>query len=463
MTNNIKFGFFKNKFDAGSTSTVDSYPAYPTMPDADTFNTFVSRGYVSQGGPVANIDTVKGNVIGDTGSIYSSSISSYSLPKGNVLVYATESKLGNVVPHVYIYDFIEKTFTEQTAGTGNTISRTTVGSLANDSNIYLYDNSIALLPQNNNFATVRAININDLDPYTANVWGGNIVYPGASQALRLIDGNVLIAPAVSNNTKFTLHVVDKDAIPGYENGYFVATDLQMDPSSSGRFHNMCQDPVTGVVYVIPGVGFKANSNVAETKRSIGVYNPSSNIAQRISPANINLDDRGAGLDRDTLYSGCAYGVDKQIYAFPGQVKKDILVFDPATQDGVQSTFGIFNTTGANTIICQKNAILATDGNIYIRAYGEQPDYFSGNADFYLSIDTKPDSATYQQGTIFLVDPGNTSYNYDAPLSYSIAGDNLILGPGTTDGAPMETIQISAPTGFNQVSAHPVLNQNNKVT
>ena len=106
MTNNIKFGFFKNKFDAGSTSTVDSYPAYPEMPTAENFNTFINKGYVSQGGPVANIDTDLGNVISNvSGSIRSSLTSSYSLPTGNVLIYALESLSGNTVPHVYIYDY----------------------------------------------------------------------------------------------------------------------------------------------------------------------------------------------------------------------------------------------------------------------------------------------------------------------------------------------------------------------
>ena len=463
MTNNIKFGFFKNKFDAGSTSTVDSYPAYPEMPTAENFNTFINKGYVSQGGPVANIDTDLGNVISNvSGSIRSSLTSSYSLPTGNVLIYALESLSGNTVPHVYIYDYSTGTLADETAlGTSNTTDAAYIGALALDSNVYLHDSQSRGL--NNNFATVRAININDKKPYTANVWAGNIEYPGATQALTLLDGNILLSPRLTNNTNFTLHVTDPTAIPGYEHGYLKASDITTDVSISGGFCNMIQDPVTENVYIIPGDGFKANANVNETKRSIGVYNPGNDTALRIEPANLDLSDSGAGVDDDTLYQGVAYGLDKKFYAFPGQVKKDILVFDPATQDGVQSTFGIFNTNGSNTIICSQNTILGTDGNIYVRAYGQQPDYFSGNANFYLSIDTKPDSATYQQGTIFLVETGNTSFNYLSPMDYSIAGDNLILGPGIGDGEPMQTIQISAPTGYNQVSVYPVLNQNNKST
>jgi len=480
MTNNIKFGFFKNKFDAGSTSTVDSYPAYPEIPTAENFNTFISRGYVSQGGPVANVNTDFANILQTpAGTIDNDSIVTHSMPNGNVLIYGQYDYLSNVQPQVFIYDYQNANISEVTSPTQANLIFTDnhASALALDNNIYFYYRQGSGII-NNNYARINKVNINTFEVDRADVWAGNISDPGGTQAITLVDGNILISPDLSNNTNFSLHVTqsittDDHGMGGgnitFDDGYMVATPLVNDPSNSNDYFNMIQDPVTEIVYVIPGAGFKANSNVAEGKRSIGVYNPNSNTALRIEPANLDLSDSGPFADGDTLYQGVAYGLDKKFYAFPGQVKKDILVFDPATQDGVQNTFGIFNTVGSNTIICHPCPILATDGNIYARAYGSQESLGSNaNAWFYVSIDTKPDSATYQQGSLYYINPANISYDPNwFSSSRSVAGDNLIISSAvpsgnTSLGFGIETLQISAPTGFNQVSRHPVLNQNNNV-
>ena len=137
--NNIRFGFFKEKLSAGSSSTTLTYPAYPSLPTLDNFNTFINLGYVSNGGPVANIDTDKGNTIGNVSGTISST-QAFTLPRGNVLLYSIESLSGNSVPHMYIYDFQAKTITDETPGSiANVDADFRTGSLALDNKIYFYD------------------------------------------------------------------------------------------------------------------------------------------------------------------------------------------------------------------------------------------------------------------------------------------------------------------------------------
>lgn len=491
MTNNIKFGFFKNKFDAGSTSTVDSYPAYPEIPTAEVFNTFVNRGYVSQGGPVANVNTDLANVIvSGSGSREFYASQTHSLPNGDVLIYEKRRYLGgNIEPIVYIYDFQTGTITNQTpAGQANVNGtyRYSAGCIGTDNRLYIYEylnKGIGGYSAENvshvDLSDYRSYDRLTLDIAVGHEGNANAIsstYYGVSRAITLVDGNILLIPTQSNNANIMIHATEPITVGNvtYTDGYFKVTSLRLDPYTPTTDPSLpvIQDPVTGKVYFIPGHGLKANGNVdvSNINRCIAVYDPSSNITQRIEPANIDLSETGDPQDRNkTLYGCVAYGVDKKFYAFPGLLKKDILVFDPATEDGVQSTFNIFNTNGSNTIISYQSPILATDGNIYVKSYGSQESLGSNaNSIFYISIDTKPDSATYQQGSLIYVNPANILYGgptYIDENSRSIAGDNLIItalnySANVLIGEGVETIQISAPTGYNQVSRHPVLNINN---
>lgn len=482
MSRYSRWGFFKNKRNAGTLGNVTNfYPRYPDLPSSNTFFTFLENGYKRTAEPVANVNLTLGAPLHD-GSIRTTRDTQFTMPDGNV-AFVTAKRGGSNPSYTYTvelfkYDADAGNITQLSPTTNalvnHVISTTSTGCLTYDGNVHLY---IRQGNQNVTYTKLKTdYSVIDLG-YTHSNAPGPILpedeYPPALKSIALENNKVMIFSQRINS--FSVPFISRAVIHDIATDKFSNTTFQYDGVDSnvaviGPFDlNVVQVPgsqsvgsQSGNVYIIPQQGFLLNGEPGSNTipalngpRCIVEYDPGANVTTRFTPSGADLTTPGFNKD-DSLYVGATLGVDGNIYAFPGEIKKDIMVLDPSNRSATQSTFGIFNTTGANTIQCFREAITAPDGYAYIRARGVQPDHFTGTQDFWLTIDTNPTSNTYQTGSCIPIDPNGVYTDENEDSGLVVAKDGLIMSqPATTK---MMTVQVNTNAGF-PLTYHPALLNN----
>ncbi len=490
MSRYSRWGFFKNKRNAGTLSDATFYPRYPELPSSNTFFTFLENGFKRTADPVANVNLTLGAPLHD-GNVRIIRDTQFTMPDGNV-AFVTALRTGispsfTYTTELFKYDADAGNITQLSptvpANVNSDINSVTTGCLTYDGNVNLYINEGT---QNVSYIKLKTDYTEINYGFTNTNAPGPILpedeYPPAQKCIALENNKVMIFSSTRNafasptearavihdlatdkfaNTSFQYDGVDANVIPV---GPFDISVVQVPGSQSVGSES-------GNIYVIPQTGFLLNgepgSNIIPAlngPRCIVEYDPGANVTTRFTPSGADLSTPGYDKD-DILYSGATLGVDGKIYAFPGQAKKDILVLDPSNRSATQSTFGIFDIDNhpydpinplGNTLQCFKEAITAPDGYAYIRARGEQPRYFTGTQDFWLAIDTNPTSNTYQTGSCIPIDPDGVYTDETDDSGLVVAKDGLIMSqPSTTK---MMTVQVNTNAGYH-LTYHPALLNN----
>lgn len=492
MSRYSRWGFFKNKHNAGTLANADNfYPRYPDLPSSNIFYTFIKDGYLRTSDPVANVNTTLAAPLKD-GSTRLLRDMQYTMPDGNIAL-PTVKRTGinpnyTYTAELFKYDADAGNITKLNPTVGpsvdNNLAGATTGCLTYDGNVNLYLNQG---PQNVNYIKFKtdysAIN----NVYTHSNVPGPILpedeYPPAKKCIALENNKVLIFSQQINanvapfESRCVIHDLATDK--------FSNTTFQYDGVTNGIVVvsltlNVVQVPgsqsvgsESGNVYIIPSEGFLLNGEPGsgtvpafDGPRCIVEFDPGANVTTRFTPSGADLSTPGY-VNRNSLYVGATLGVDGKIYAFPGEAKKDILVLDPSNRSAIQSTFGIFDIDNhpfdpaqplGNTLVCKKEAITASDGYAYIRATGVQPRYFTGTQDFWLAIDTNPESNTYQTGTCIPIDNDGIVTTEQVGQGLAIAKDGLIISHPQTSSPNICTLQINSNAGY-PLTYHPALLNN----
>ncbi len=181
-----------------------------------------------------------------------------------------------------------------------------------------------------------------------------------------------------------------------------------------RLKIIAQHPHTRDLYAIPGAGCSKNSqldpaNVDTTQKIIAVVPDGgtiANVSELDFSATYDMSPPGStDIDRGIYnwFQTANFGVDGKLYCFREDTSIDanitVLDVDNVTLD-ISSTFDIYNTDGANTIVWGQQTFLYPDGMLRTIATGTQG-ALSGN--LLVTIDTNPESGTYQQGRVESID------------------------------------------------------------
>jgi hypothetical protein len=482
MSRYSRWGFFKNKHNAGTLANADNfYPRYPDLPSSNIFYTFIKAGYLRTSDPIANVNLTLGAPLHD-GSVRVLRDMQYTMPDGNI-AFPTVKRTGispsfTYTAELFKYDADAGNITKLNPTVGplvaDDLKDATTGCLTYDGNVNLYVNrgieNVEYIKIKTDYSAMTHVNTHSNYP-------GPILpedtFPIPQKCIALENNKVMIFSEDVNsfaNAYLARAVIHDLATDKFSNTTFQYDGVNSFVTVSGTFDlNVVQVPgsqsvgsESGNIYVIPQEGFLLNGEpgsgtvpALDGPRCIVEFDPGANVTTRFTPSGADLTTPGFNKD-DKLYVGSTLGVDGNVYAFPGEIKKDIMVLDPSNRSATQSTFGIFNTTGANTIQCFREAITAPDGYAYIRARGVQPDHFTGTQDFWLSIDTNPTSNTYQTGSCIPIDPDGIYTNENEDGGLVVAKDGLIMSqPGTTK---MMTVQVNTNAGY-PLTYHPALLNN----
>jgi hypothetical protein len=182
-----------------------------------------------------------------------------------------------------------------------------------------------------------------------------------------------------------------------------------DPTT--RLKVVAQHPHTRKLYAIPGAGCSKNSqvdpaNVDTTQKIIAVGNRIDLVSELDFSATYDMSPPGStDIERGiyTWFRTANFGVDGKLYCFRDDTSLDanitVLDVDNVTLD-ISSTFDIYNTDGANSIVWGEQTFLYPDGMLRTIATGTQG-ALSGN--LLVTIDTNPESGTYRQGRVESID------------------------------------------------------------
>ena len=220
-------------------------------------------------------------------------------------------------------------------------------------------------------------------------------------------------------------------------------------AENGR--HILQDFRTRDIYLVPGVGCSKNSqidpaNVDTTRRIIAKANISANVVTELNFESGGYTMAPAGatdVDRATeeWFRGAIQGADANLYCFRANTSADanITVLNPDTETlEISSKFGIYNTNGSNTITWKPNPIICGDGYIRVFAEGTQG-AITGN--MMLSIDTNPESPTYQTGRLddIIHYPETSSTEF---VGYVMDGDKNIYAYTTRNDGTITNANVS---------------------
>jgi hypothetical protein len=366
------------------------YPAWPTMPTYTEWQTELAK--VSSGGAA----TFQYEFNGTQGSNFNSN-GQYAgtLDNGDAFVYPKENAT------IYVYDTSAGTFSGQSiGGVSNTdVAHMGGGFSKHDSCIYQYPNSnskklLKIDPNNSYAGTVTTYN---------NLHQNGGYYGGYA----LADGRILGKPrGTGDNTSV------------YDPNTNTLTDTAIANSPSFLHPCMVQHPKDDMVYMPP-----------YRTASIKKWDPSTDTYSQITPA-----AGSSSIPSGDAYQDCCIGLDEKIYCSPWS-SGDIGIFDITTL--LWTRYDPNNNINAR----YGRGCLGKDGVIY----------FLPNSDnTVLSIDTDPNSSTYQDVTITSV----SSFFTGDCWGGSVAGDGKIITASTTTGIlTIDTTESQATSNAFWASAY----------
>ena len=367
----------------------NTYPAWPNMPTYTEWQTELAK--VSSGGS----PSFQYEFDGTKSTGYNSGQYCGTLQNGDAFIYPKEDAT------IYVYDTSAGTFSGQTMSgvTGSDVAHMGGGLSSYDSKIYSFPNSnsqklLTIDPGNSYASTVTTY---------SNIHQNGGYYGGYA----LADGKILGKPRGSG-----------DNTSVYDPNTDTVTTTSIDNSPGFRHPCMVQHPKDGMLYLMP-----------YRNASIRKWDPSTDTYSQITPA-----AGSSSVPASDAYQDCCLGLDEKIYCSPWS-SGDIGIFDITTLSWTRYD------PNSNISARYGRGCLGKDGVIY----------FLPNSDnTVLSIDTDPNSSTYQDVTITSV----SSFFTGDCWGGSIAGDGKIITASTTTGIlTIDTVESTATSDAFWASAY----------
>ncbi len=430
-----KFTFRKKLY--GSGTSVEPYPSWPTLPNANVFYNFVSS-FDSTGTPTvasANYTALPNELNSSVFKTLDSTL--ISLPDGNVMLsgffdngnFADRQQFNN---HVFVYS----PSSSNIANISVTSNLGTDGDINKQQTVILNPDTRTTfgMSRTNNFFTKVA----EVPQYVSDSAGFPISGIGEPN-LKYTQSNgkmLMTTHGGGNGESYTVEANGTITINALDAGI-----------GGGDFDSsaIAEHPRTANVYY-------THNEIDQMQE----YNPVANtVTKFIPPLTSNIFDSGLS-GNDPIFGTAVLGCDENIYFLPGQAG-NVLIYNPVNNTSVVISESVPGTPGqefqGNSTLC---GVLAPDGNIYAPQIGRTNPSVECK---FLCIDTKPNSPTYKQITYY--DIPDYSENPYKMLSCAIASDNKILTWGThfttpTNPQKMHTLQVSG-TGFYTVQLNPYLN------
>ena len=346
-----------------------SYPAWPTMPSYTEWQTELAK--VSSGGSATyqyEFNGTKGSGFTNGGQYAG------TLDNGDVVIYVRD------IATMYVYDTSAGTFT------GKALTGVTNSDIQHQGGGYSkYDSCLYQFPQSNGQKMLK-IDPNNSYASTVTTYSNLHTSGGYYGGYALADGRVLGKPDGSGKNT-SVYDPDADTV--------TTTSIS---NGSGFLHPcMVQHPKDDMVYMPP-------YRTAAIKK----WDPSTDTYSTITVA-----AGSSTIPASDAYQDCCIGLDEKIYCSPWS-SGDIGIFDVTTL--------LWTRYDPNNNISARygRGCLGKDGVIY----------FLPNSDnTVLSIDTDPNSSTYQDVTITSV----SSFFTGDCWGGSVAGDGKIITASTTTG------------------------------
>lgn len=459
--------YFKNK-DAGTSSGVATrYPTLPTLPNTTIFYSFLDN-FTSLGAPTNNTaylgNVLPCNVAYDTGTptIEPKQNTMITVPNGQVYITANWTTNDNSAWNYFVaYDPTTHAFTQHSVrvdfGVAQTINLPNSAHYNADGDRawYLRDNSAVFTTLTYPPALVGNGNTKFFNRYA----NGTIINTTFDSSLYLQNtSNVLLGMSDGGDTTTVCYEFNVDS-GNVQNYYSKRTTLRTGSNDSdGLGLPWIQHPTTGNVYCITDTGTNIGSNMLQDWDSVN------NIVREYIPANASTVFANNPSGQYPFGTVCL-GVDQNLYWLP-KGSGNIMIHNPVANTAIvisESTVGFGGSLSGNAYV---SSVLGPDGNIYAPLFGG----YTGVANthvlhsrHWLSIDTKPDSPTYQQHTY--ISMGDDSTNYRAYTQCAVAGDGNIIAYGPAYGSANVQVRTNTVsildvngTGYIQVSANPYLNK-----
>jgi hypothetical protein len=452
--------FFRNK-TPGSSPPATGYPSWPALPNVTVLTTFLDK-FKFESAPVQASQTYSewpGSLINVNGAGGSqrNQFTATTVPNGNVYLTGTiyPEATGNLYTnHVFVYDNTTDDIVACNAslsiGSGRINSATS--SILNP-----YDNKVWFFEPLQGFATTVEITS-----------GAGTIAAGVSKVYnRFANGDLKINTTDSafyDQAENNILMVRNNAGPADSKGiyfgmtsgnathYAIAETSFSDGGAGGSGTTaICQNPTNGNIYL----SFGKNAGLGYSNAIIE-WDSSTNTHTEFTPGGSGAAILSGTPINNQHFGAACLGVDLKMYFVPWN-NGNVMILNPADN----------TATGVAVTGQYSSATLGADGNIYaasgnVDTLGGSPGLFNSQ---WITIDTKPLSATYQTVTVVPVTTdSNVSYHVGTSTAISRSGKIFSMGvqshtQGTTAGnitPALNTMQTNG-EGWYEVNLNPYFN------
>ena len=420
-----KFGFFKNKSDAGVTDPFVGYPNWPTMANTSFYGTFANNSTAT-----ANITYTREN----SGAIANASFSTIQasmIPDstGNVTIVDWNNVGSNM--NAFIYDYRTSSVSVRTINLTDPIGGNPENTFSGSP--WAANGNVHLLPRNQFAGSYKEI-VFEYSP-SANSMVGHYVGPaggdwgfsdflGADNLAVFSNGDVFCANSKNyqggtgrTDQKYQMYY------PATKTTANTGLSYPNDQIASGNISNDTPSIVlvdvtetnSSNVFFIPGLGcYKGAYGVPQANNNTSVIieaNVSTGVITEHQPANLTTAFNREGLGSgqiETIFSQAVYGADLCIYAFPGSSDifnqpmtgrhQGIMKMDPTDiANATMSTYNIWDVSTEGIAYNSTRAFLGIDGFVHWEMTTRFNDDLNMSPRWICSLDTNPTSATYLTG------------------------------------------------------------------
>lgn len=451
--------FFRDKVP-GSSPPATGYPSWPALPNVSVLTTFLDK-FKFESAPVQASQTYSqwpGSRINENGAGDPSSRRRYTattVPNGNVYLTGVihPEATGNLYTNtVFVYDNTTDDIVACNAslsiGSGRINSATS--SILNP-----YDNKVWFFEPIQGFATTVEITSGAGTIAAGATKFFNKYANGAvksntadSQFYDQTGNNILMVNSAGGaaDSKGSYFNITSGNVTHYAIADTSFSDGSVTTNSSGTTA-ICQNPTNGNIYL----SFGKNTGLGYSNAIIE-WDSSTNTHTEFTPGGSGAAILSGTPSNKQHFGAACLGVDLKMYFVPWD-NGNVMILNPADN----------TATGVAVTGQYSSATLGADGNIYAA---------SGNVDTgvafnsqWITIDTKPLSATYQTVTVVPVTTdSNVSYHVGTSTAISRSGKIFSMGvqshtQGTTAGnitPALNTMQTNG-EGWYEVNLNPYFN------
>jgi len=440
--------FFRNK-TPGSSPPATGYPDWPTLPNVTVLTTFLDK-FKFESAPVQATQTYTEwprTLSNNTSTVNTTTT---TVPNGNVYmtIDISNTDTEDFNNQVWVYDYALDTIVQCNAqpslGNNNSIDQS-VSSILNP-----YTNEVWLFNDNDAQATTLAITSGS---GTISGSSSKFFNKYANGTIRSSSEDSAFYDQSENNVLFVSSkggAVDSKGIyfgmtSGNVTHYAIAETSFSDGSASATGSDttaICQSPTTGDIYL----SFFKNSGSGYTNNIIQ-WDSSTNTHTEFVPGGSGAAILSGTPSNKQHFGTACLGVDQKAYFLPWE-NGNVMILDMSDNTAV----------GVPVSYKYRQATLGQDGNIYAATADGVT-----NASYWLTIDTKPLSATYQTATLVPV-TGDSNVSYHVSGSTGISRSGKIISNGVVTGDNLGN--ISTPTvntiqtngeGWYEVNLNPYFN------